>query len=149
MSENPGKRFERKFRQAVEKRCYVHRINDSFYARTPADFFVFDGNDAFMVECKATQERSLKFAKVQPHQVKALRDFECIGKHTHGFLAVEFYDGESYRGEKHAYLLPIEKWLQFGTETMRSSMPQQYFIDNGVQMDYLHGAYVFAGRWFK
>lgn len=152
-----GKRFEQKFRECMEPHAYVLRIPDNVHFvgnhmisdETDADFLVVTGDDSFLVECKATNQRSLNYVNVKAHQESALADFDAIGERCHGFLAVEFYDREGYRKPHRMFLLPIRKWLGFKADSERKSMPVSAFEELGKELPYVGSSYVFDGRWFR
>lgn len=152
-----GKRFEQKFREAMEPHAYVLRIPDSVRfvgghmigEETDADFLVVTGEDSYLVECKAANRPRLDYGNVKPHQEEALSDFDAIGERCHGFLAVEFYDKEGYRKPHRMFLLPIGEWLGFKSGSSRSSMPLSAFEEMGKELPYTGGMYVFDGRWFR
>lgn len=154
---NAGKRFEQKFRQAMEPHAYVFRIHDNVFVKcgrimsseTEADFLVADGDDAYLVECKATGLKSLKHSNVKEHQEKALLGFDSMGLSTHGFLAVEFYNTVGYRLPHRMFLLPIIEWMSYKAESGRKSMPISAFEEFGVELPYRNGNYVFDGRWSR
>lgn len=154
---NPGKRFEEKFRLTMEPHAFVLRIPDSVYMQeghiksneTEADFIVVTKTDTYLVECKATAKKSLSYSNVKEHQEAALFDFDEVGEHTHGILAVEFYDHAGYRRPHQMFLLPISEWLEFKALSDRKSMPISWFEERGVKLEYQGSAYEFAGKWFK
>lgn len=151
-----GKRFERKFREAMEPHGYVLRIPDAVRAvgerivgeETDADFIVATGRGTYLVECKAVNRPRLEFYNVKEHQEHALAAFDAIGDRCHGFLAVEFYSPEGYRKPHRAFLLPIGEWTRFKSVSDRRSMPMSAFEDMGVEMPYERGGYLFDGEWF-
>lgn len=153
----PGKRFEEKFRRAMEGYGYVLRIPDSVRvaggrivsSETDADFMVAAPDGSYLVECKATNRPRLEFYNVKGHQEEALEGFDAIGGGCHGFLAVEFYDRRGYRYPHRAFLLPISDWMGFRGSSGRKSMPLSAFEELGVEMPYARGAYLFDGRWFR
>lgn len=152
-----GKRFEEKFRLAMEPHGYVLRIPDNVHAaggrvastETDADFMVQTGTDAYLVECKAVNRPRLEYYNVKEHQEEALSDFDAMGDRCHGFLAVEFYDARGYRFPHRMFLLPISRWLAYKEESGRKSMPMAEFERSGVELPYGRGAYVFDGRWYR
>lgn len=152
-----GKRFERKFREAMELHAYVLRIPDNVHMahgrmvseETDADFIVVTGDDTYLVECKATNRPRLEYGNVKGHQELALAAFNVMGEHCHGFLAVEFYDKRGYRYPHRMFLLPIAEWLRYKDESGRSSMPIGAFEAAGVEVPYECGEYRFDGRWFR
>ena len=153
---NPGKRFEQKFRESIEPYAYVLRIPDNVYmcgnrligSESEADFLVVTGTDSFLVECKATNKKSLQFYNVKEHQETSLMEFDDIGERSHGFLAVEFYDKAGYHKPHRMYLLPIVEWMRYKEESGRKSMPMSAFDELGVRLEYQKGLYAFEGKWF-
>lgn len=148
--ENPGKRFERKFRESVPEDAFIMRIPDKTYQmggrtysdESEADFFAADSMGAYLIECKATRNRSLAYSKVKEHQERALSKFDSLGDHTHGILAVEFYDKGGYRNPKRMFLLPISRWFEFKRVVpSRSSMPIKAFEELGREIPYEKGRY--------
>ena len=153
----PGKRFEEKFRLAMEPHGYVLRIPDNVHmsggrivgTETDADFMVQTGDGSYLVECKATNRPRLEFYNVKDHQERALSDFDAMGERCHGFLAVEFYDREGYRKPHRMFLLPIWRWVAYKEGSGRKSMPLSAFEEQAVELPYKGSAYVFDGRWFR
>lgn len=148
---NPGKRFEQKFRESVPDGTFIMRIADKVYTingrtyseESEADFLAANSEGAYLIECKATQETRLPYSKVLPHQEEALAKFDALGDHTHGLLAVEFYDKGGYRGPKCMFLLPISRWFEFKRVVpSRSSMPMSAFEKLGRRIEYAKGRYL-------
>lgn len=152
-----GKRFEAKFRLAMEPHAFVLRIPDSVRAvggrlvgsETEADFLVVTGEGSYLVECKATNKPRLEFYNVKEHQEASLARFDAVGGRCHGLLAVEFYDKAGYRKAHRMFLLPIMRWLDYKRVSKRRSMPLSEFEARGVELPYRRGGYVFDGRWFR
>ena len=152
-----GKRFEKKFREAMEPHGFVLRIPNSVQpcggrlvgSETEADFLVATGEDSYLVECKASNRPRLDFYNVKEHQEESLAEFDAMGPRCHGFLAVEFYDKETYRRAHRMFLLPIRKWLGFKADSERKSMPVSAFEELGKELPYVGSGYVFDGRWFR
>lgn len=149
-----GKRFEKKFRESVETFAFVLRLADSTSTwgshaskETEADFMVTDGISSYLVECKATSGKSLPIRNVKDHQVHSLQVFDKLGEHTHGLLAVEFYDKEGYRKPKRMFLLPVSEWVAFTEDATRSSMPISEFEKRGREIFYKGGKYQFERRY--
>lgn len=152
-----GKRFEEKFRRAMEPHAWVLRIPDNVHmagsrligSETEADFIVVTGSDSYLVECKAANRPRLDYGNVKEHQESALAEFDAIGEHCHGFLAVEFYDKAGYRRPHRMFLLPIGRWVWYKAVSGRKSMPVETFEEYGVELPYERGSYRFDGRWFR
>lgn len=152
-----GKRFEQKFREAMEPYAYVLRIPDSVRfvggrmvgEETDADFLVINGSGSYLVECKAVNRPRLDYGNVKPHQEAALSEFDAIGEHCHGFLAVEFYDRCGYFKPHRMFLLPVSEWIDFKATSPRKSMPLSAFEERGHELYYDSGRYWFDGRWFR
>ena len=150
-----GKRFEKKFREAMEPHGFVLRIPNSVQPRggrligseTEADFLVATGEDSYLVECKASNRPRLDFYNVKEHQEESLAGFDAMGPRCHGFLAVEFYDRDGYRMPHRMFLLPVGEWLAYKEESGRKSMPVSEFEARAVEVPYERGAYRFDGRW--
>lgn len=148
---NPGKRFEQKFREAVERNGMTIRIADKLIPKgdhviseqSEADFLVAQNGEIFLIECKATCAKSLPFEKVQEHQEDSLLEFSDQGEHTHGILAVEFYEKSTrYGSGNNCYLLPIEAWFGFKKITDRKSMPLSAFELLAKKCSYKNGGYM-------
>jgi hypothetical protein len=72
-AKNPGKQFERNFKEAVLKEdIYIHRINDSdlsfaggnssYTPKSEADFILYY-KTLFLIECKSTGAKSISIQK--------------------------------------------------------------------------------------
>ena len=155
---NPGKRFEQKFRESMPPGAFVMRIPDKLYMlggrlmseESEGDFIVATGSDTFLIECKATNKKSLQFYNVKEHQELSLACFDGVGENTHGLLAVEFYDKDGYRKPKRMFLMPIGEWLRFKAGTSRKSMPISEFERSGVEVPFVGSRYaVDFGRWSR
>lgn len=153
---NEGKRFEQKFRESLNQCGFILRIPDKlimrgghlFSEQTEADFIAVVGDETFLIECKAVGTKSLPYQNVKEHQERSLHEFDHAGKHSHGILAVEFYDKKRYGGANNMFLMPIETWLAFKDEESRKSMPIAVFEERGVKCPYAKGKYVLDfGAW--
>lgn len=153
---NEGKRFEQKFRESVKQCGFILRIPDKLTMRgghliseqTEADFVAVVGDETYLIECKATNRPRLEFYNVKEHQEQSLHEFDHAGKHSHGILAVEFYDKKRYGFANAMFLMPIEVWLAFKEETNRKSMPLKVFEERGVLCPYEKGKYQLDfGAW--
>lgn len=153
---NEGKRFEQKFRESLSQCGFILRIPDKLIMRgghllseqTEADFIAVVGDETYLIECKAVGAKSLPYKNVKEHQERSLHEFDHAGKHSHGILAVEFYDKKRYGFANAMFLMPIEVWLAFKEETNRKSMPLKVFEERGVLCPYEKGKYQLDfGAW--
>lgn len=152
-----GKRLETKFRNAFSPYGYVLRIPDKVYfdkgctysEKTDADFLIATKDGVYLIECKATQNKSLPFNNIADHQIEALSKFDDIAPFTHGFLAVEFYHKDGYRLPHRLFLLPIKVFNAYKAQTNRKSIPISFFEEYAQELKYVRGNYQFMGIWDK
>lgn len=144
MPRDNGKTFEKELKASFEHSgLHPYRITDKTYwagnrmmsAESEADFWVFGAAEslsAAMVEAKAVSARSLPLNRLQEHQRAALLHFDGLHEHSHGFVAVNFYDKDDKRSFNTAFLVPIETWVRFEGMMMsfgRKSIPYAAFED--------------------
>ena len=120
---NRGKAFEREFKSSMDNAgLYSMRIPDKIYwtgkriasEETPADFFGISATgNPFMVECKATAQKSLSFSALQEHQHRALTDFQSYHANCRSFIAVNFYSSESIRERNLCFIIPLAVWDEY------------------------------------
>jgi Holliday junction resolvase len=119
MAKGRGKAFELELRRSMEAvGLYVHRISDSVGfngyrvvgSPTPGDFFAFRGGDELacaLIEAKATSSGRLELARIQPHQMDSLVEFDGLSGRSHGWVAINYYDKENIRSLNRCFMVPI------------------------------------------
>lgn len=145
---NAGKRFEQAFRRQAEKNYWVLRINDCVYMvggrlasnKSVADFFLCDGKHSFLVECKATKNKSLRFDALQPHQLQGLNEFDALGEYTHGVIAVEFYES-NYRTSRRMFLMPSLLFSEIQSSSKKKSISIKTFEALAFECPKWRGSY--------
>lgn len=94
------------------------------------DFAYWDDNGtSFMIECKATRNKSLPFTNFKRGQIQKLLDFN--GAYRHGIIAVNFY-GENYRTKNDCYLIHVDDFVDYATTSKRKSIPESEVARIGV-----------------
>ena len=121
------------------------RIPDKLYwtgkmiasEETPADFLCHYGDApdghlrAVLVEAKACSRHRLNFDALKEHQRDALLDFEGMHPHSHGYVALNFYDNVNIRRLNECYMVPISVWEEYRTreEAMKSISREECAAD--------------------
>lgn len=127
---NPGKRFEDKFKDSLDRKGYALRIQDKVFMgqngrllskEGEGDFWFFSGTgDVFLIECKATGTRRFPFEKLT--QEESLLGFEQVAGNFHSLVALNFY-GENVRTDNRCFLIPIRDYMDYKLACGRKSMP--------------------------
>ena len=138
----------------------VERIPDAVYwtgkriasRQTPSDFHAYKAAtnlECFMIEAKAVSGKSLPFARLEPHQKKALEDFDKFHANAHGWVAVNFYDGSNIRKFNRCYMIPIDVWNEYEDSGERKSLPIQACDDDEriVECPRAPGSMYFMSNW--
>ena len=127
-----GKRFENELRKSFMEQfpnAFVYRIPDSNQTwgghKTPADMIVCTGDMDLLIECKAFKGPSLPMANVKLHQVEALEAFDAMHESCHGWLLCFPHRGKRKVKGTEAYIIPIDKWVEFFRRNSRKSYPLQ------------------------
>lgn len=127
---NPGKRFEEKFKESLDRKGYALRIQDKVFMgqngrllskEGEGDFWYFaKSGDVYLIECKATGVPRFPFDKLTQEQ--SLVDFEAVAESYHSLVALNFY-GENIRTDNRCFLIPIWDYLDYKLTCGRKSMP--------------------------
>lgn len=138
--ENPGKRFERKFRESLRLLPgYSMRIvdgGDRLKERMPADFWYFPtSGGACMIECKAVRGRSLPIDRVT--QLDGLTRFERTSPDCHALVAVNFY-GSDIRNDNRCLLMRASTFAAL-CGGKRRSVPLAAFSTLGCEAPRIRG----------
>lgn len=86
MPKNPGKVFERRFKECTPKYCLMIRLKDnptaydpnySFSTNNPCDYICYDTIHKILVpmELKSTKARKMNMSMIRDNQMKGLTDF--------------------------------------------------------------------------
>lgn len=131
---NPGKRFERAFKASLDREGYALRMPDKCFVGyggrilsepSEGDFWFFaESGHAFLIECKATAQKSFPFGKLRPEQEEALSRFDSVSPMTHGLIALNFY-GEKLRERNRLYIVGIGEYLAYKRSCGRKSLPEE------------------------
>lgn len=137
---NPGKRFERKFRESLGLLPGWHmRIidgGDRLHETMPADFWYFPkGGGAVMVECKAVRGKSLPASRVT--QLDELVRFSRNSGTCRAIVAANFY-GEDVRKDNRCLLMDAETFAAI-LGGRRKSVPLRAFEALGVEAPKIKG----------
>jgi hypothetical protein len=137
---NPGKRFERKFRESLGLLPGWHmRIidgGDRLHETMPADFWYFPkGGGAVMVECKAVRGKSLPASRVT--QLDELVRFSRNSGTCRAIVAANFY-GEDVRKDNRCLLMEAETFAAL-LGGKRKSVPLRAFEALGVEAPKIKG----------
>lgn len=137
---NPGKRFERKFRESLSLMPGYHlRIvdgGDRLKERMPGDFWYFPASGgALLIECKAVRGRSLPLSRVT--QIDELVRFDRNSPTCKALVAVNFY-GEDVRRDNRCLLMPAPVFAAL-SGGRRRSMPLKAFEALGVEAPRVSG----------
>lgn len=154
MAINYGKRFEEDFSNSAPDYCYVHRLKDSaqsynnssktqFSWDNECDFFLFDGNLFYAIECKSTQYKSMsvqldkddKSSKmIKFHQLESL---EKISKYNNTISGLML----NFRSEKNdnsrLYFIRIEDFMNMMKQINKVSCNEidLLTIGNAIKID--------------
>ena len=137
---NPGKRFERKFRESLRLLPGWHmRIldgGDRLHETMPADFWYFPkSGGALMVECKAVKGKSLPASRVT--QLDELVRFSRNSGTCRAVIAANFY-GEDVRMDNRCLLMDAETFAAI-LDGKRKSVPIRAFEDLGIEAPKIKG----------
>lgn len=116
-----GKQFESQLVKSFRHHyplAFVERFTDGmtgngkFSVKTPPDMIVVGaGRECLLVEAKATKGTSVRYDRVDGHQLAHLLKFDNTLASSHGCVAILQYNG--LRGGARVYngwLVPIERW---------------------------------------
>ena len=146
--ENPGKRFERKFKQSLDLRGYALRIQDKcflgFNGRLlsepgEGDFWYFASTgDAYLIECKATKGHRFPLSKLRDEQEESLAEFDRVAHSTHGMVALNYY-GEDVRKDNRCVLVPIGAYRRHKHTSGRKSLTVEEAVRLGTECPRIKG----------
>lgn len=143
---NPGKRFESRFHKSIKQLPGAsYRILDGGRNTTidvPGDFWFFsdDGYD-YLIECKATKERSFPASHIRKNQVESLLAHDHHRERDVGIIALNFY-GENIRRKNNCYLIRIDDFLAYLLSEGRKSIPEKAAEEIGVRCPEASGYWV-------
>lgn len=123
---NAGKRFEAKFRKSLALlpgfSLRIHDGGDRVKAKEPADFWYFSTTGtAYLIECKATAQKSFPFARLRDDQRESLAAFASTSGNTRSLIALNFY-GADVRKENTLLVLDANDYLAYERTAGRKSI---------------------------
>lgn len=143
---NPGKRFEAKFKDSLDRKGYALRIQDKVFMgqdgrllskEGEGDFWFFSKTgDVFLIECKATGVPRFPFDKLTQEQ--SLKDFDQVAHNTHSLVALNFYEGNG-RTVSRCFLIPIGDYAEYKRTCGRKSMPLSAAAEVGTECPRIKG----------
>lgn len=150
-NKNPGKQFERNFKENVLKEgIYIHRINDTdlsfaggnskYTPKSEADFILYY-KTLFLLECKSTGAKSISIQRtengsgmIKMHQIDSLIRCNQFPNVEACFLLNFRCDNDPF-GQERTYLLNIENFSEFLEIERKSSINEKDIIEyGGIQM---------------
>ena len=150
MTTNPGKIFEREFKDSIDKRGYYYlRLKDNaqtfsdatnikFTSDNPYDCLMFVDNTLFCFELKSTKNTNLSFwsekigmtnfsaatgSMIKKHQVEGLQKANQYNGVVAGLVI-------NFRNTNHTYFWNIKHFLRFTEETLKKSFNESDVIEN-------------------
>ena len=146
-TKNPGKQFERNFKEAVLKEgIYIHRINDSdlsfaggnssYTPKSDGDF-IFYYKTLFLIECKSTGAKSISIQRkkdgqgmIKIDQIESLTRCSQFPNVEACFLLNFRCDDDPF-GQERTYILNIENFSEFLAIEDKSSINEKDIIAYG------------------
>lgn len=140
-----GKRFEHNFGQSLRKiapgasvdMSRAMRIEDGGKVgknRQWGDFFFFDEDGTvWLIECKATKEKSFPIVNLRKEQMAALKTFDGWHENFRSVVAINFY-GENLRERNDCILVSYhvyENLVRTALEGKRASIPFAWLQEGG------------------
>lgn len=122
MSKSVGKNFEQNWKSSIPENVFCYRPPDAaqsfgtnknlrFSAKSPCDYFMFDGNVLYALELKSISKNSISFERdktdigvIHKHQIENLLKFSSYKNVISGFL----FD---FRLSDKTYFCMIEKFI--------------------------------------
>ena len=138
---NNGKRFEQNFRKSIpdSPNIYYYRLKDGtaswsndsktrFQSNNIADSFLFCYGKLLILELKAHKGKSIPLNCIRKNQVDGMTEASCK-QNVLPFLVVYFSDVER------CFALPIQGYNLFVASFNRKSIPLDYFVTNGIEIN--------------
>lgn len=137
---NKGKVFEQNFKLSVPKEILYERFKDGtagwnqydnnvrFQSQNVCDCFLFDGSILLYLELKSHTGKSLPITCIRKNQLEELPKRQMYKNCISGIL-VEFRDVER------TFYLNIKDLLDFLKESDRKSVPLEYFVERGIEVE--------------
>lgn len=115
MAKNEGKKFEEDFQKSVPKEWFFYRLKDSsgswsnddtksrFTPKNMCDFFMYNGEFLYGIECKSFKGKSMPYSNIANHQLDGLFDMSIeFPVFAQGFFLLNFRDlAETYMINAH------------------------------------------------
>ncbi len=140
---NRGKIFEQNFKVSVPKEILYERFKDGtanfrgngngnenvrFQAKNVCDCFLFDGSILLYLELKSHKSKSIPLSCIRRNQVDELIKRQTYPNVISGLL-IEFSDIER------VFYLNIADFMHFTTNEERKSIPLEFCIDCGIEVE--------------
>lgn len=147
MAKNTGKQFEADISSSAPSDCFVHRLKDSaqsynnskqtkFAWQNPCDFFIWDGNNFYAIECKSTKYKSMSVQlkkeddsnkMVKYHQIESLKNMAEYKIVAGFFLNFRGEDDDNQR----TYFVEINDFLNMLNQTKKMSFNELDLLSIG------------------
>ena len=146
-AKNPGKIFERNFKEAtLKENIYIHRINDtdlsfiggnsSYTPKSEADFILYY-KTVFLIECKSTGAKSISIQRKKDGQgmIKLAQIESLINcsqfPNVEGCFLLNFRCDDDPFGTERTYLMNIRDFSDFLSIEDKSSINEKDIINYG------------------
>ena len=143
-----GKRFEARFAKSLHRLPGASMRIEDGGARAKnyqfGDFLYwdYDGGD-WLIECKATREKSFPMSQLRDEQMAKLRTFDRLSQNRHAVIALNFWD-EPYRTNNECVLVAFnvyELLCERAKEQGRASIPRAWLEACGKLQPAENGAW--------
>lgn len=135
---NNGKRFENEFKKSVPLEFWYYRFRDGtasynrgentrFQANNICDCQVMAYDKLYLFELKNTQGTSLPIGNIKNNQIEGLSEI------THPKIKAYFII--CFREKERCFGVEAKKVKEFIEEGTRKSIPLQWCIDNGIEIE--------------
>jgi len=98
------------------------------------DYFYFaDSGPTYLIECKATREKSFPIAQLRTEQMAKLKTFDELSEMRHSVIAINFWD-EPYRSNNDCILIlypAYERLFARAVAIGRASIPREWLEREG------------------
>lgn len=144
MAKNIGKIYEESFKKGVPDYCWVNRYSDNasawnggngarFTTSNIADFELFDTEHKrlFIFELKSYNGKSLPISGIRSNQLEGLRKAN-FHNGVYGCLLVNL------RSVDKSFAVGIAKVLDFIKDGSRKSIPLEWFVENGIEVEHIY-----------
>lgn len=137
---NRGKVFEECFKKSIPADILYERFKDGtsswnmsdanvrFQAKNVCDCFLFDGSFLLYLELKSHKGKSIPLNCIRDNQQLELPKRQNYRNVISGLL-VEFSDLER------VFYLNIDEFITFKETSDRKSIPLEYFVDYGIEVE--------------